>query len=96
MRTLIKKTHSTRSERIFAEYLKELHIPFRHRVKINNKEIDFIVGTYAIEIDGHNQSGERNNDLLQLGYTPIHFNNNEIKSTKQWLEQIFLQKKPQP
>lgn len=88
MRTLLIKRNSTHSERIFAEQLKNLHIPFKHRVKIKNKEIDFIVGDYAIEIDGHKQSSEKNNELIMSGYIPIHFNNNEINSIKLCQEQI--------
>jgi len=60
------------------EVLKELKIPFRHRWIINGREIDFLIGNMAIEIDGHEQDMEKNNMLAELGYIPIHFNNSEI------------------
>lgn len=78
------------------EFLKELHIPFKHRWILNGREIDFVVGKYAIEIDGHKQDSEKNILLSKLGYIPIHFNNQEITKDKQilktWLEQIFSRK----
>jgi len=96
MRRNLSKKNSTLSERIFHECLKEMHIPFKHRWIIQGREIDFIVGDYAIELDGHNQDPIKNHMLLKEGYTPIHFNNKEIITNKQLiklcLEQIFLQK----
>ncbi len=92
----ILKKHSTKHERIFYELLKELHIQFKHRWLINGKEIDFVIGKYAIELDGHLQNSEKNIELKRLGYIPIHFNNLEIINNritiKTWLEQIFIQK----
>ena len=78
MRYNIDKKHSTKAERIFYEVLKELKIPFKHRWIIGGREIDFVIGNYAIEIDGHEQDVEKNNQLIKLGYTPIHFHNSEI------------------
>lgn len=77
MRRLSKK-HSTKSERVFYEVLKELKISFRHRWIVDGREIDFIVGKLAIEIDGHVQDGTKNELLVANGYIPIHFNNKEI------------------
>lgn len=77
MRRIFKK-HSTKAERKFYEVLKELHIPFKHRWIINNREIDFIVGKYAIEINGHPQNTEKNVQLAKAGYIPIHFDNKEV------------------
>ena len=74
----LRKPHSTKAERVFAELLKELHIPFRTKVKIGGKEVDFIIGKVAIEIDGHLQDAYKNISLFEKGYTPIHFNNQEI------------------
>lgn len=77
MRQIIKK-HSTRAERIVYEILKELHIPFKHRWIVKGHEVDFIIGKYAIEIDGHEQNTKKNEWLVQEGYIPIHLSNNEI------------------
>ena len=74
----IKKKQSTKSERIFYEILKELKIPFKHRWIIGGREIDFVIGKIAIEIDGHQQDPEKNSELVRLGYTPIHLDNKEL------------------
>ncbi len=90
--TLLKltKQHSTQAERRFAELLKELHIPFQAKVKIQGREIDFLIGKYAIEIDGHKQDVNKNKMLIANGFIPIHFNNWEIKpSLKEWIKNIW-------
>ena len=74
----IKKKHSTKFERIFYEVLKELKIPFKHRLTIVWRECDFLIGNVIIEINGHEQDVEKNNMLIELGYTPIHLHNSEI------------------
>ncbi len=78
--TLLKlnRSQSTKAERKFSEILKELHIPFRYKVLIEGREIDFIIGTYAIEINGHGQDVEKNYMLIRQGYSPIHINNREV------------------
>ena len=93
MRYSILKNKSTKAERQFYEILKELHIPFKHRWIIGNREIDFLIGKYVIEIDGHKQDSSKNIDLIEKGYIPIHFNNKEInhKKIKIWLVQIYSQ-----
>ena len=78
MRTIISKQNSTKPERKFAEYLKRHHIPFKHRVKICGREIDFLIDDHAIEIDGHVQDVNKNEQLVKAGYIPIHFTNKEI------------------
>lgn len=75
--------HSTKSERIVHEILKELHIQFRHRWLVGKHEIDFIVGKYAIDIDGHEQDSEKNLELIHLGYVPIHFQNKDVLNNRQ-------------
>jgi very-short-patch-repair endonuclease len=60
MRININKRNSTKAERIFYEILKKNHILFKFREKIEGKEIDFIIGKYIVEIDGHEQSAKRN------------------------------------
>lgn len=78
MRRNILNIHSTKSERIFHECLKELKIPFRHRWLIHGREVDFLLwDRVVIEIDGHPQDGLKNHFLADLGYLPIHLNNNE-------------------
>ena len=79
MRNIIRKKNSTKAERIFAERLKVLHIPFRHRVIINKREVDFICGRYAIEINGHQQDTDKNVILVRKGFIPIHISNKETK-----------------
>lgn len=79
MRYNVLRKHSTKEERIFYEVLKELKIPFRHRWIIDGREIDFVIfDNVAIEIDGHEQDGRKNQQLVELGYTPIHLNNSEV------------------
>jgi len=79
MRYNIKKQNSTKAERIFYEVLKELKIPFKHRWIINGREIDFLLwDKICIEIDGHEQDGEKNHQLVELGFIPIHLNNKEV------------------
>jgi very-short-patch-repair endonuclease len=83
------KGKSTRGERKFAELCKKLHIPFRTKVMIGGREIDFIIGHYAIEIDGHQQDSSKNIMLVDEGYTPLHFNNWNINdSLVDWLKSI--------
>lgn len=78
MRYNISKKSSTKSERILYEVLKELHIKFKHRWILNGREVDFLIGKYVLEIDGHLQDPEKNHMLAELGYIPIHLTNSEI------------------
>lgn len=78
----VSKKHSTKPERIVYEVLKELHIPFKHRWIVNGREVDFIFGNVALEIDGHTQDGDKNRMLVEAGYTPIHLHNSEITQEK--------------
>lgn len=78
MRKNIKKKDSTKQERIVYEVLKSLHIPFKHRWIIQGREVDFVIGKVALEIDGHDQDGEKNHILAELGYIPIHLHNSEV------------------
>lgn len=92
MRYNISKKNSTKHERIFYEILKSLKIPFKHRWKVGKYEIDFIVKNYAIEINGHNQSPQRNQGLVRMKLTPIHIQNESLVKEKDklilWLKQI--------
>lgn len=87
MRPIFDKKHYTKSERIFIRVLQEMRIPFKAKVIIAGREVDFIVGSYAIEINGHNQDPLKNEMLVQNGYTPIHIQNLEI--TKPYLKKII-------
>jgi len=78
--TLLKlqKKNSTKAERRFIEILKKNHIPFRTKVIIEGREVDFLVGKRAIDIDGHKQDVQKNIMLVKAGYIPIHFSNKDI------------------
>ena len=78
MRINLDKKHFTKSERRFYERLKLNHIPFKTKVKIQNREIDFICGRYAIVIDGHDQDGSKNEMLVREGFIPIHIDNKSV------------------
>ena len=71
------------------EILKKLRIPFQAKVKISGREIDFLIGNNAIDIDGHGQDVAKNKMLMRLGYNPIHLNNNEINDDLiYWLKKL--------
>lgn len=58
--------------------LKSERIKFKARQIIEGREVDFIVGKLAIEVNGHEQDAEKNQMLVKKGYTPIHFDNKEV------------------
>ena len=90
MRRNVLKRNSTKAERIFYEMLKTLKIPFRHRWLINGREVDFLIGNYAIEIDSHGQDVDKNIMLLKEGYTPIHINSKDIgQYLTKWLIDLY-------
>jgi DNA polymerase II small subunit/DNA polymerase delta subunit B len=76
----LKQGRSTKAERRFAEILKKNHIPFRAKVIVNNREIDFLIGKYAIDIDGHKQDSSKNESLFNTGLVPIHISNKELQN----------------
>lgn len=92
MRRNIKKKNSTKHERIFYELLKKHKIPFKHRWLVDGREIDFIVGEYAIEINGHEQDEQKTIFLIEHGFVPIHIPNeqleNELINLETWLVKI--------
>lgn len=92
MRVTITRRSSTKAERIFYEILKRNHIPFQHRVIIEGKEIDFLVGKYAIEIDGHSQVTRRNDWLFSKGFVPIHYQNSALRRNAAAVEQDIKSK----
>jgi len=80
MRVITDKKHFTKAERKFARWLNENHIPFKTKAKVANKEIDFLIGKYIVEIDGHEQDGNKNSMLVQEGFIPLHYTNQEINN----------------
>lgn len=78
MRYNLRIKNSTKQERIVYEVLKEMKIPFKHRWLVDGMEIDFIIGKYALEINGHPQNTDKNVRLVELGYIPIHKHNSEV------------------
>lgn len=92
MRIQIQKKNSTKAERILWEILKKNHIPFKHREKIEGKEIDFIIGKYIIEIDGHKQSTKRNKWLIEKGFIPLHYKNNALYENRDKVEEQIIKK----
>jgi len=80
------------------EILKELHIPFRYKIKIKGREIDFLIGNIAIEIDSHLQDSSKNWMLINEGYRPIHFHSWEVTSNqiREWLKRIWQVQVYQP
>jgi len=78
MRGFLKKKHTTKAERVFAEELKNAKIPFQAKVKLNGSEVDFLIDNYAIEINGHPQKLEKNKMLLESGFIPINITNKEV------------------
>lgn len=92
MREIIRRGSSTKTERIFSEILKRNHIPFKYKKKMNGMEIDFIIGNYAIELDGHLQKGERNRKMFMMGYTPVHYQNSAIRNNLSEVERDIKEK----
>lgn len=90
MRHNVLSKHSTKQERIFYEVLKEMRVPFKHRWIIEGREVDFLLwDRVVIEIDGHEQDGEKNHLLAGLGYLPIHIPNSDV--TKDKIHQLITQ-----
>ena len=75
---ITSKKFFTRPERILARLLNEHRIPFKTKIKIGKYEADFLIGKLIVELDGHEQSKERNSYLVNQGYIPWHFANKEI------------------
>lgn len=83
----IDKRKSTKSERLFYEVLKEMKVSFKHRWIIEGREVDFVIGQYAIEISGHKQDTYKNEFLVKNNYIPIHLENNEV--TKENIKKLI-------
>jgi very-short-patch-repair endonuclease len=75
----VSRKNSTKYERRFLELLKENRVKFFSKVKIGGREVDFICGKYAIDIDGHKQDPLKNELLVNCGFIPVHYDNKEVK-----------------
>lgn len=82
MRRNIYKHSSTKAERVFAELLKRNRIPYQYKIKVEGREVDFIIGKLAIEINGHPERLEKNKILLESGYIPVNIPNAEVLATR--------------
>jgi len=92
MRINLDKKHYTKAERRFGRMLQEAHIKFKTKVLIHGREVDFLIGKYAVDIDCHKQNPEKNFVLLRAGYIPLHLNNKEINpTTLKLLKDYFIQ-----
>ncbi len=76
----LTKQNSTKAERRFAERLNRARIPFQTKVHIGGREVDFLIGRYAIEINGHEQDPIKNVMLVHHGYIPVHISNNLVNN----------------
>lgn len=78
MRPFFDKKHYTKPERIFGEILKRNRIKFQAKVKVEGREVDFLLGKIAVEIGNHSQDTAKNALLLESGYHLLHLTNKEI------------------
>lgn len=91
----LRISRSTKAERRALEVFKRHHVLFRAKVIIKGREIDFVIGKYTIDIDGHPQDSEKNRMLIGEGYAPIHFFNHEIpQQLELWLEHHYSDLSP--
>lgn len=67
-----------------------MKVPFKHRWIISGHEVDFLIGRYILEINGHEQDVYKNEDLARLGYIPVHLQNFEAsrENIKRLIKQI--------
>lgn len=77
----LQRGKSTKAERRFAERLKQMRVRFKTKVIIAGREVDFVIGRYAIEINGHGQDTEKNEMLVREGYIPLHVANRDVLTT---------------
>jgi very-short-patch-repair endonuclease len=87
MRKNIEKKKSTKAERIFYEILKKNHIPFKHRVVIEGREVDFLIDNIAIEIGDHSQDTLKNKRVIESGYNLLFITNKELYESPDKVEQ---------
>ena len=90
MRRNIHKKNSTKAERIFHEILKRNHIPFKHRVKIKGREVDFLIDNIAVEIGDHSQDPAKNKGIIESGLHLLHISNQDLYNRRESVEKHFL------
>jgi len=90
MRKNLDKKHFTKPERIFGEILKRNHIEFQTKIKIEGREVDFLIGLIAIEIGNHSQDVEKNSRILENGYHLLFITNQELYSNPKLVETDLL------
>ena len=86
----LKRGKSTKAERIVSEILKRNRIKFRAKVVITDREIDFEIGEYALEIGNHVQDSKKNKMLIDKGYRLMTLSNKEIYENRDKLTKFLL------
>jgi len=89
MRGFLKKKHTTKAERVFAEHLKRNKIQYNTKVQIMGFEVDFLIGKYAIEINGHPANYEKSRLLKDLGFTPVNYSNKEVLNNSDIITKLY-------
>ena len=92
MRVLFDKIHYTKAERIFGEILKRNHIPFRSKVMIEGREVDFLIGKLVVEIGNHAQDKRKNKLIIESGYSPIFISNRNLYDSPLQVEKQLVSK----
>lgn len=70
-----QKRNSTKQERRIVEILKRNRIKFVAKAKVRGREVDFLIGRVALEIDGDSHKHTdvaKDTMLFAAGYVPIH------------------------
>ena len=92
MRVNFDKKHYTKAERIFGEILKRNRIPFRAKVVVQGREIDFLLREkIAVEIGNHSQDKLKNKLLLESGLSLLFISNKELYESPSLVEKHLLE-----
>lgn len=89
----LRRSTSTKGERLVGEILKRNHIKFLARARVGKYEIDFLCGRVAIEVDGriHQHTNQaKDTDLFKMGFVPLHLSPERCVSETQEKELIYL------
>jgi len=91
MRVNLDTRHFTKAERRFAELLKKHHVPFKAKVKLFEREVDFLIQEKTVvEIGDHPQDPAKNKALLAAGYSVIQLTNKELRESFSLVERHLL------
>ena len=90
MRVSLTKKHNTKAERIFGEILKRNRIPFRSKVKVCGREIDFLIKDVAVEIGNHSQDTLKNKAIIESGLSLLFITNKELYESPHLVERHFI------